>query len=72
MTACYKLLKTLHQQLRLNPDVHCTPCVYFSKNLVKTEYPALMEKLDHCGLGFFPGDGCCTEMRTDNCSARKR
>jgi len=31
-----------------------------------------MEQPELCGLGFRPGDGGCTEMRTDNCSAKKR
>lgn len=72
MTACFKLVRAFQQQSRLNPDTHCTSCVYFSKNLDKTEYPILMEKPAHCGLGFLPGDVGCTEMRTDNCSARKK
>jgi hypothetical protein len=50
----------------------CELCVYFSKNLDKAEYPDLMEKQDHCGLGFLPDDPDCREMRTDNCSTRKR
>jgi hypothetical protein len=48
----------------------CEPCVYFSKNLDKAEY--LMEEQDLCGLGFLRGDSGCIEMRTDNCSTRKR
>lgn len=49
----------------------CSLCVYFSKNLDKTEYPAATEKQDGCGLGFFPEDDGCSEMRTENCSMRK-
>ncbi len=72
MTACIKITRTLRQQRsRSGPDGHCTSCVYFSKNLDTTEYPVLVEKSDHCGLGFLPGDSGCAEMRTDNCSARK-
>ncbi len=51
--------------------IPCAVCVYFSRNLEKTEYPVLMEKHEGCGLGFLPGDQACTEMRTDNCSVRK-
>ncbi len=51
--------------------MHCASCVYFSRNLDKTEYPVLMEKPDVCGLGFLPGDNGCTDMRTDNCSVRR-
>lgn len=71
MTACFKLVRTLSQQSRLNSDIHCTSCVYFSKNLDPAEYPVLMQSVGRCGLGFLPGDGGCAEMRTDNCSARK-
>jgi hypothetical protein len=70
LTACFKLVKALRQNPQLNPEALCTPCVYFTKNLDKTEYP--LEKPDCCGLGFFPEDEGCNEMRTNNCSARKR
>lgn len=50
----------------------CAPCVYFSKNLDKVEYPPLPEGTDRCGLGSLPGDETCIELRTNNCSARKR
>ena len=72
MTACFKLAKVFSEQSRLNPRASCGPCVYFSKNLDKTEYPVLMDPVECCGLGFLPGDGGCAEMRTDNCSARKK
>ncbi len=72
MTGCFKIVQALQQQSRLSPDVLCSPCVYFSKNLDSAEYPVLMETAERCGLGFLPGDDGCTEMRTDNCSARKR
>ena len=71
MTACFKLMKVL-QQSRLDPEALCSPCVYFTRNLDKTEYPLLFENKDCCGLGFIPGDTSCREMRTDNCSTRKR
>ena len=72
LTACFKLMKVLHQQPRFDPEALCPPCVYFSRNLDTTEYPVLMEKRDQCGLGFLPGDASCREMRTDNCSVRKK
>jgi len=72
LTACFKLMKALRpNEQHPTRTSRCEPCVYFSKNLDKAEYPELMEKQDHCGLGFLPGDSGCTEMRTDNCSARK-
>ena len=71
MTACFKLMRALHSPSRLKDDTHCDPCVYFSKNLDRTEYPLLMARENRCGLGFLPGDACCAEMRTDNCSTRK-
>ncbi len=71
MTACFKLMRMLNRQPGRNREGLCTPCVYFGKNLDPTEYPVLMEKTEQCGLGFLPGDGGCTEMRTDNCSTRK-
>jgi hypothetical protein len=71
VTACFKIAMALRQRSRLISNANCIPCVYFSKNLDKTEYPALMEMPDQCGLGFLPGDEGCAEMRTDNCSARK-
>ena len=72
LTGCFKLMKVLQQQSRLDPEALCSPCVYFSRNLDKTEYPVLLAKPDQCGLGFLPGDASCREMRTDNCSVRKR
>jgi len=72
VTACFKLMRTLRKASRLDPDALCAPCVYYSKNLDATEYPVLMEQGDRCGLGFLPGDAGCTEMRTDNCSIRKK
>ncbi len=71
MTACFKLMKKL-LPMEHDPTIisRCDPCVYFSKNLDKSEY-SVPEKRDHCGLGFLPGDNGCTAMRTDNCSARK-
>jgi len=64
-------MRTLQEQSRLHPDTLCAPCVYFSRNLDAVEYPVLMQSADRCGLGFLPGDNGCTEMRTDNCSAKK-
>ena len=71
MTACFKLIRTLQQRSRLDTETLCAPCVYFSRNLDPTEYPVLMERAELCGLGFRPGDSGCSDMRTDNCSARK-
>jgi hypothetical protein len=72
VTACFKLVKLLRQQPRVDSEAVCSPCVYYSRNLDRTEYPVLMEKEDPCGLGFVLGDPDCSEMRTDNCSARKK
>ncbi len=72
LTACFKLMKVLQQKSRIDPEAFCSPCVYFSRNLDTSEYPVLTEKRDQCGLGFIPGDAFCAEMRTDNCSARKK
>jgi hypothetical protein len=65
-------MKVLQQQSRLNPEALCSPCVYFTRNLDTAEYPLLVEKKDVCGLGFIPGDTSCREMRTENCSMRKK
>ncbi len=65
-------MKGDQQQSRLDPEVLCLSCVYFSRNLDKTECLCADEKQDCCGLGFIPGDESCTEMRTDNCSTRKK
>jgi hypothetical protein len=65
-------MKVLQQQPRLDPEFLCSPCVYFTRNLDKAEYPLLIEKKDACGLGFIPGDASCREMRTENCSIRKK
>ena len=72
MTACFKLMNVFQQQPRLTPEEFCSSCVYFSKNLDKTEYPVLMVQQDQCGLGFSSGDANCSEMRTDNCSVRRK
>lgn len=72
MTACFKLMKAFPQQSRMTPDALCSSCVYFSKNLDKNEYPVLTELQEQCGLGFSGGDAGCAEMRTDNCSVRKK
>jgi hypothetical protein len=72
MTACFKLMRTLEQRARLHPATLCTPCVYFSKNLDGAEFPVLMERPEQCGLGFRPCDPGCSEMRTDNCSTRRK
>ncbi len=73
MTACFKLMKVLNSK-EPHPQRAslCEPCVYFSKNIDKNEYRVPTGKIDECGLGFIPGDRGCTEMRTDNCSTRKR
>jgi hypothetical protein len=65
-------MRTLRQHSRLETDTLCASCVYFSKNLDATEYPVLMEQEDRCGLGFLPGDSGCIEMRSENCSLRKK
>ncbi len=72
MTACFKLMRLMDSRVRNHGEQYCSPCVYFSRNLDAAEYPVLMKKPDHCGLGFLPGDNGCNEMRTDNCSTRKR
>jgi hypothetical protein len=71
LTACFNLMKALQHHTGPS-DVHCTSCVYFSKNLDGNAYAALLELADHCGLGFAPHDADCREMRTNNCSARTR
>jgi hypothetical protein len=72
VTACFKLMKALQpEELHPTRTSLCEPCVYFSKNLDKAEYPA-PEQQARCGLDFLPGDTDCAEMRTDNCSTRKR
>lgn len=68
MTACMKLVRAL-DNARPHPLAHCGPCVYFSKNIDRAQFPALQDEA--CGLGFAPHDAGCMEMRTDNCSARK-
>ncbi len=55
-------------------DTLCDSCVYHSMNLDPTLYEgkgiaALPE--DGCSLDFIPGDNGCSEMRTNNCSARR-
>jgi len=56
--------KTMHgEQL-------CSPCVYFSGNLDQGTYPELADGPHPCGLGYRPGDVGCSDMRTNNCSAR--
>jgi len=65
-------MRALQQQSHPNPDPRCISCVYFSNNLDQVEFPALTKNDERCGLAFLPGDDNCTEMRTDNCSARKR
>ena len=63
----------------LQPNSHqdrvaslCAPCVYYSKNLDLSIVPSCEEAQTPCGLGFLPGDGGCTEMRTNNCGMRKK
>ncbi len=72
MTACFRLMRFLDFAKRNHGEQHCSPCVYFSRNLDAAEYPVIVESKEECGLGFLPGDGDCQEMRTDNCSVRKR
>ncbi len=72
MTACFKLMRLMDSAKRMHGEQHCSPCVYFSRNLDATEYPVLMASKELCGLGFLPGDVGCAEMRTDNCSVRKK
>ncbi len=64
-------MRTFETASRMHAEQLCTSCVYFSKNLDPTEYSVLMESKKCCGIGFLPGDSGCTEMRTDNSSARK-
>ncbi len=72
MTGCFKLARVLQSGSRFRDQSFCQPCVYFSRNLDTAQYTVLLTPTDHrCGLGFLPGDDSCTEMRTDNCSARK-
>ena len=71
MTACFKLVKALQQQAGNNRKQHCSPCVYFSKNLDKAASPIPREVAERCGLEFLPGDANCVDMRTDNCSSRR-
>lgn len=72
MTACFKMMKALHHYPSPKPDTFCTSCVYHGNNLDMVEYPVLREAAGLCGLGFIPGDDGCLDMRTDNCSMRKR
>jgi hypothetical protein len=75
LTACFKLMKTLQpDQRRRTKDALCDTCVYHSMNLDRTLYDGkgigdLPE--ESCALEFVPGDDCCDEMRTSNCSIRK-
>ena len=70
MTACFKLVKAFQQQVGNDPEQHCPPCVYFSRNLDKAASSIPREAAERCGLEFLPGDANCVEMRTDNCSVR--
>jgi hypothetical protein len=65
-------MRAVDSYARANGERHCSPCVYFSGNLDPAELPVVGESKERCGLGFLPGDTGCIEMRTDNCSARKR
>ncbi len=74
MTACFKLMKALQPNTKHPDSSLCEPCVYFSRNLDPANLgpdAAGMKNQNDCGLGFTPGDAGCTEMRTNNCSARK-
>ncbi|HUI67811.1 MAG TPA: hypothetical protein VL087_06345 [Nitrospirota bacterium] len=75
MTACFKLMKALQPKIMQQPEHSiCEPCVYFSRNLDLTTLQSIAPSAqpDACGLGFIPGDDGCNEMRTSNCSTRKR
>jgi len=67
MTTCFKLMKAL----QTHSNSFCAQCVYFNGNL-DSSYSTSNEPSQHsCGLEFIPGDDKCTEMRMNNCSARK-
>ena len=69
-------MKALHPHKRQQTDEpHCDTCVYHSMNLDRSLYDEngageLPE--NGCSLDFSPKDDGCNEMRTNNCSARKR
>jgi len=64
-------MRTLHPNVsRDSVESLCEPCVYYSKNLDLSFSPPPAPRYV-CGLDFTPGDDNCTEMRTNNCSARK-
>jgi hypothetical protein len=46
--------------------------VYFSRNLDQSFSLTNKFARPFCGLEYTPGDDKCIEMRTNNCSARKR
>lgn len=71
MTACFKLMKAL-QPNEQRPKALCESCVYFGRNLDSTYSSSHGLSRHLCGLDFTPGDEKCNEMRTNNCSARKR
>ncbi len=73
MTACFKLMKALRSgQQKQQPNSLCEPCVYFSKNLDSSYSSSNGSPQLLCGLDFIPGDDRCNEMRTTNCSMRKK
>ncbi len=70
MTACFKLMKTLRSEQQSNSL--CDSCVYFSRNLDPSYSSPNAPSQHSCGLDFIPGDDKCNEMRTNNCSTRKK
>ncbi len=75
MTTCFKLMKALQPKIMQQPEHSiCEPCVYFSRNLDLTVVQSVAASVqpDACGLGFIPRDDGCNEMRTSNCSMKKR
>jgi hypothetical protein len=73
LTACFKLMKTLQPGKKQQTGFPCEPCVYFSRNLDPSYAASTGGHSNYsCGLDFNPGDDKCIEMRTNNCSARKR
>jgi hypothetical protein len=69
-------MKALHPHNRQQAgDPLCDTCVYHSLNLDRSLYDGkrtgeLPE--NGCALDFIPGDKGCNEMRTGNCSIRKK
>jgi hypothetical protein len=67
----FKLVKALQSEQKSGNSL-CALCVYFSGNLEPSYTSSNMPSQYSCGLDFIPGDDKCNEMRTNNCSARKK